>query len=233
MWEVIRVPAPRRIRIRRETIQRHADADRHALNTAASVRMYTRTTRAQVIALCEAVRYLSASHIRGDIVECGTWRGGSMLAAARTLLESDDRSRALWLYETFGIRLLAVQRTVAKSHYPEARIKFIEGPVEETMPGNIPTAIALLRIGSDRYEQARHVLMHLAPRMAPGAVLIVDDYGQSQGARRAVDEYIRATAMPLLLHRIDHAARIGVLAAPAVPRAQPRAADREIVVALR
>jgi len=232
MWGAIRVRPLRRIRIRRETIHRHADADSHALNTAASVRMYTRTTRAQVIALCEAVRYLSTSHIRGDIVACGTWRGGSMLAAARTLLECDDRSRTLWLYDTFGIRLLAVERTIAKSHYPAARIKLIEGAVEETIPENLPTAIALLRIGSDEYEQARHELTYLAPRLAPGAVLIVDDYGQSQGARRAVDEYIHATGMPLLLHRIDRAARIGVLAAPPTGLSRLRE-DRELAAAVR
>lgn len=218
-----------------ETVRRHADIDQATRDTVAAVRMYTRTTPAQVVALCEAVRYISASGVNGDVVECGVWRGGSMMAAARTLLENGDRSRSLWLYDTFSgmsepgrderderpaaVSLPAVQRTLAKAGYPESRIEYVVGRAVDTIPDTMPPAIALLRLGSDRYDVVRHELEHLAPRMSPGAVLIVDDYGAAQGARRAVDEYIGRTRTPLLLHRIDHAARIGVLAATAeVPR---------------
>lgn len=227
VWESILFLAPRRPRL--ETIRRRADVDQRTLDTVTSVRIYTRTTRAQVVALCEAVRYLTASDIPGDLVECGVWRGGSMLAAARTLLEAGDHSRELWLYDTFSgiwrdavwgadagnaVSLPAVQRTVAKAGYPEAHLRYIVGPLMETIPSNVPRRIALLRVGNDRYEPARHALEHLVPRMAPGGVLIVDDYGQSRGVRQAVDEYLETTGTPLLLHRIDAAARIGVLAAP-------------------
>lgn len=228
VWESILFLGPRRTHL--ETIRRRADVDRRTLDTVTSVRIYTRTTRAQVVALCEAVRYLTASGIPGDLAECGVWRGGSMLAAARTLIEAGDRSRELWLYDTFSgvwhdavwrgdagdaVSLPAVQRTIAKAGYPEAHLRYIVGPLMETIPNNVPGRIALLRMGNDRYEPARHALEHLVPRMAPGAVLIVDDYGQSRGVRRAVDEYLETTGTPLLLHRIDAAARIGVLAAPA------------------
>lgn len=227
MWESILFLAPRRTV--NETIRRRADVDQRTLDTATTVKIYTRTTRAQVVALCEAVRYLTASRIRGDLVECGVWRGGSMLAAARTLLEAGDRSRQLWMYDTFSgiwddaeedgdsrrnaVSLPAVQRTIAKADYPESRLRYIVGPVVETIPNNLPARIALLHIGNDRYASARHEVEHLVPRMTRGAVLIVDDYGQSQGARRAVDEYLDRTGTRLLLHRIDEAARIGVLAA--------------------
>jgi hypothetical protein len=41
-------------------------------------------------------------------------------------------------------------------------------------------------------------------------VLIIDDYGHWQGARRAVDEYLEETGARLLLNRIDTTGRIGV-----------------------
>jgi O-methyltransferase len=46
----------------------------------------------------------------------------------------------------------------------------------------------------------------LYPRLVSGGVLIVDDYGHWQGARKAVDEYFR-DAHPLLI-RIDYTARL-------------------------
>jgi hypothetical protein len=230
-----------------EIVRQQADIDYATRDTLAAVRIYTRTTRAQVVALCEAVRYISATGVGGDIVECGVWRGGSMLAAARTLLESGDCFRTLWLYDTFSamaepsdldggdavlapVSLPAVQRTLSKAGYPDSRIRYVVGRSQETIPMTVPCSIALLRLGADRYEKTRHELEHLVPRMTPGAVLIVDDYGQLQGARRAVDEFIEATRTRLLLHRIDHAARIGVLAAAAAPR---RAAMEEHALALR
>jgi O-methyltransferase len=41
------------------------------------------------------------------------------------------------------------------------------------------------------------------PRLSSGGVLIIDDYGWWEGARRAVDEYIADNHLSLLLNRID------------------------------
>jgi hypothetical protein len=49
--------------------------------------------------------------------------------------------------------------------------------------------------------------VHLYPRLAPGGVLLVDDYGFFPGARKAVEFFADA---PVLLARLDHAARIAV-----------------------
>jgi hypothetical protein len=51
---------------------------------------------------------------------------------------------------------------------------------------------------------------HLYPRLAVGGVLIIDDYGHWQGARRAVDEYIETTGARLFLSRIDYTGRLAV-----------------------
>jgi hypothetical protein len=94
--------------------------------------------------------------------------------------------------------------------YPSDLINYVEGKVEETIPVNAPDQISLLRLDTDWYESTKHELIHLYPRLVEGGVLIIDDYGHWQGARRAVDEYIEENNLPLLLCRIDYTGRITV-----------------------
>jgi O-methyltransferase len=75
--------------------------DANTARTVDAVRPYTMTSDLRVAALCDAVRYVVNSRIPGDIVECGVWKGGSMMAAARTLIEVGDRTRHLHLFDTF------------------------------------------------------------------------------------------------------------------------------------
>jgi hypothetical protein len=100
--------------------------------------------------------------------------------------------------------------------YPRERIRYIEGKVEETLPGSRPDRIALLRLDTDWYESTKHELIHLFPLLSPGGVLIIDDYGFWKGARMAVDEYLKEVAAPVLLNRID-TGRICVIASKAGP----------------
>jgi O-methyltransferase len=66
-----------------------------------AVRPWTMTSPERIYALIQAVRYVSTNGIAGAIVECGVWKGGSMAAAARTLLLMKDVSRDLYLFDTF------------------------------------------------------------------------------------------------------------------------------------
>ena len=103
-----------------------------------------------------------------------------------------------------------VRENVLSSGYPADRLHFVKGPVEDTVPAHAPEQLALLRLDTDWYESTRHELEHLYPRLVDGGVLIVDDYGEWDGCRRAVDEYFGTQAAPLLLNRIDHTGRIAV-----------------------
>ena len=109
-----------------------------------------------------------------------------------------------------------VRQNIASTGFPLDRVTFVEGPVEATIPGVAPDRIAVLRLDTDWYESTAHELTHLFPRLAPGGVLILDDYGHWQGARRAVDEYLDKAGLHLLLHRIDYTGRMAV-----VPDAPP------------
>lgn len=107
-----------------------------------------------------------------------------------------------------------VKRNLARTPFPADRIRYCKGPVEQTIPNEVPDKIALLRLDTDWYESTRHELEHLYPRLEPGGVLIIDDYGAWEGARRAVDEWRSTLPYPTLMHRIDETG--GIIVKPAV-----------------
>jgi O-methyltransferase len=222
------------------------DFDQTITDTFVSVSPFTQTSPERIFALCKAVKYIVANKIPGAMVECGVWKGGSMMAIARTLIQLEDYSRDLYLYDTFegmtppgekdidydgvpasillsqmskGIEdfrwnyvpLDEVKKSVCNVGYRNDKIHFIKGKVEDTLPRAAPECISLLRLDTDWYESTRHELITLFPRISPGGVLVIDDYGHFTGAREAVDEYIREKRVPILLHRIDYTGRIGVV----------------------
>lgn len=65
-------------------------------------REQTMTSLERMYALWSATRYIVDNELPGDLVECGVWRGGSVMLMALTLLRQGDPSRDLWLYDTFG-----------------------------------------------------------------------------------------------------------------------------------
>jgi O-methyltransferase len=213
--------------------------------TVRFVRPYTMTSRERICALCSAVRYIARAGIEGAMVECGVWRGGSMMAAALALLDAADTDRDLYLFDTFegmspptakdvsvdgkaASALLRRPRTTAPdspwcyaglddvrtamagTRYPSERIHFIPGRVEDTLPHEMPSPIAVLRLDTDWYESTRHELEHLYPLLSPGGVLIVDDYGHWAGCRKAVDEYLTRHNISILLHRVDYTGRVAL-----------------------
>jgi O-methyltransferase len=226
----------------------HIDAE--AAATVAAARPFTMTSVEALFSLIEATRYAARRQVPGAFVECGVWRGGSMVAVARTLQQLGTTDRHLWLYDTFegmtepagrdvrysgdGARaadLLAaepvgdgdgiwcystldeVRAAMAATGYPADRVHYVTGPVEETIPRQVPDRIALLRLDTDWYESTRHELGHLVPLISPGGVLIVDDYWYWQGCRQAVDEFLAETGLPLLLTPV-HITGVAVVPGP-------------------
>jgi len=86
----------------------------------------------------------------------------------------------------------------------------VKGKVEDTLPDNAPQNISLLRLDTDWYKSTKHELIHLFPRLSKGGVIIIDDYGTFQGAKKAVDEYLTENKIPLFLNKLKTAGpRIG------------------------
>lgn len=215
------------------------DFDDQSKATIRAVREFTMTPDARIFALCESVRHVVRTDLPGAIVECGVWRGGSMMAAARTLVDERNTGRDLFLFDTFegmspptesdtrhdgvgAAALLAdgdseywcraglpdVRRNIASTGYPAERTHFVMGRVEETIPENAPAEIALLRLDTDWYESTLHELEHLYPRVVPGGIVIIDDYGYWRGARQATDEFLARLPERVYLHRVDYSGRV-------------------------
>jgi O-methyltransferase len=90
-----------------------------------NVRPYTMTSVERIGALVDSVRYIGRAEIPGCIVECGVWRGGSMMAVALTLMEAGD-IRDLYMFDTYaGMTQPAdmdvdYRGTPAEGHYHES-----------------------------------------------------------------------------------------------------------------
>jgi O-methyltransferase len=214
------------------------DFDPQLIDVVERVRPYTMNTIEGIAANVSAVEYVVRNEVPGALVECGVWRGGAVMTMALTLLRLAAADRELYLFDTFAgmtspsevdvrmdgrsgfheracrpdivVDVDEVRTAVESTGYDPALLRFVEGPVQETLPGEAPDEIALLRLDTDWYESTKHELETLYPRIARGGMLIVDDYGTWLGARRAVDEYIAERRLRLLLARVDYTVRVAV-----------------------
>jgi O-methyltransferase len=213
------------------------DLDESAARILEEVRPYTLTPPDRVAALCGAVDYLVDNGVPGAFVECGLWKGGSLMAAAARLKDRGVTDRDVVGFDTFtgmtdpteedvdfrgvpqvpqdkgsqmpkGMSLPEVTENLRSTGYPAERIRLVEGDVRETLPGEAPEQIALLRLDTDFYDSTRHELETLYPRLVDGGVLLIDDYGHYRGSRKAVDEFFRDKR--IFLQRLDFSARMGV-----------------------
>lgn len=215
------------------------DMDAQTIALFRSVRSFTMTSIERVYALRESVKYIIRHNVPGSIVECGVWKGGSMMTVAKTLLELETE-RDLYLFDTFegmppptavDVDLYGVQadvllktnpitpaiapfeevcRNMYSTGYNPARINLVRGKVEDTLPRAAPREIALLRLDTDWYQSTLHELVHLYPRLIKGGILIIDDYGHFVGSKKAVDEYFQKNGIPIFLNRIDYTGRLAV-----------------------
>lgn len=183
--------------------------------------------------LYEAVRYLALRGIEGDFVECGVFFGGASMLMAKTLLSVGQSSPELWLYDSFqgfvgeqahddvtwyGDSINArfpdfdgiAKDNISSTGYPPEKLRLVKGDIEETAARNENGDIALLRLDTDTYHSTKAELEHFYPKLVPGGVLIIDDYGHAFGARRAVDEYFASPGDQMLFNRVNFTNRLAV-----------------------
>ena len=215
-----------------------ADVDDSTRAIADQVRSFTLPPPDRVAALCGAIDYLIDHDIPGDIVECGLWKGGSLMACAMRLRDRGATDRRIVGFDTFegmtdpmegvdvdwaGVQapkqgkgaqmpidadLDSVYANLRSTGYPAERIELVKGDVMKTLPAQAPEQLALLRLDTDFYDSTKHELETLYPRLVTGGVLLIDDYGHFRGSRKATDEYFAGKR--ILLARIDFSARLAV-----------------------
>jgi hypothetical protein len=162
--------------------------------------------------------YRRVESIPGKIIECGVFKGTSLLRFAifRELF-SNSFSKQIIGFDTFGKfpetsfeqdqrkRQKFIDNAGEESISKEQLLKvleqkgilnnidLVEGDILETIPNylkqNPETKISLLNLDTDVYEPAVKILEELYPRINSGGILILDDYGVFPGETKAVDEY--------------------------------------------
>lgn len=215
--------------------QRGHDNEAQAVRDMLAVAPYTMTKYDRCATLHNQVKFLEERQIPGDLVECGVWRGGSMGMMALAHRRYGRLPRQLRLFDAWGDwpdptpddglqyrdllagtlvkadnrGALAACRELLESvvGFPPERIHYEQGLFGETIPRAAPhiEAIALLRLDGDWYESTKLALAHLFPKVAPGGIVVIDDYGSCDGCRRAVDEFL--VEYPLFLHYVDYSCR--------------------------
>jgi O-methyltransferase len=157
----------------------------------------------------------------GAVVECGVWRGGMSAGLAEIL----GPERSYVLCDSFqglpdaqpidGQAALEYQSDPTHPEYhdnctapeeaarsamalsPATNVQFVAGWFEATVPHlHIDNPIALLRLDGDWYESTMTCLEHLYPRVAPGGLIIIDDYHTWDGCTRAVHDYLSRHSLP-------------------------------------
>ncbi len=165
----------------------------------------------------------------GCVVECGVWRGGMSAGMVEVL----GSKRRYFLFDSFeglpaaheeldGASAIAWQRdansptyynncTAAEAEAAAAMklsgatsFSLVKGWFNETVPRFVPPSeIAVLRLDGDWYESTRVCLENLYPRVAPGGIVIVDDYYNWDGCARAVNEFVSSIATPTAVPRLS------------------------------
>lgn len=193
---------------------------------------YTLTSLERMEKLYNAVGYIHNNKIEGDFVECGVFKGGSVMVMA--LAQSQfENTKKIHLYDTFsgmtnpeeidkdlnGVsakQLLKckdficncsqreVENNMKKTGYPKDLFIFHKGDVLLTLKEDLPKKIAILRLDTDWYASTKIELEQLYPNLSENGILIIDDYGHFDGARKATDEYFKSIGVDPKFEKIDY-----------------------------
>ena len=63
------------------------------------VKNFTMTNSKRIFYLHHSVNHIVKNRINGDIVECGVWKGGSVMAIAFSLLQKKNLTKNIYLFE--------------------------------------------------------------------------------------------------------------------------------------
>ena len=183
--------------------------------------------------LIKSIHYVNKNRLKGDIVECGIWKGGNLFLSKKIndlynikrkyygfdtfdgMPPPGKYEDKKWkkIYKTSQLDSFKVSKkdviSFAKNIFNNiSEFRFIEGKVEKTLKDkkNLPKKISLLRLDTDWYDSTKVELNILYPKLIKGGILIIDDYGDMKGAKKAVDEFFKNKKTFLI--RIDQSCRM-------------------------
>jgi O-methyltransferase len=138
-----------------------------------------------------------ALHVEGDFVECGVYAGllsGTICSA----LKFASVKKSFFLFDTFvGIPengtsnissdrireinsyYIDVRKIVRQNFSKYSNVKIVEGILPDTLPEAGVDKISYLSVDLNTAETERQVIELLWPKVSPGGIVLIDDYGWS------------------------------------------------------
>lgn len=151
--------------------------------------------------------------MRGAVVEFGCYAGTTSLFVRR-LLDAYQFTGEFHVYDSFeglppkthedmsaaGEQFVAGELSVSKkmfiTNFKKAGLRppvMHKGWFTEVSSESVPAEIMFAFLDGDYYESIKDSFRLITPKLAPGAVIVVDDYANEAlpGAARATDEWLR------------------------------------------
>ncbi len=154
---------------------------------AVSSQRLTSMDKAALCELAQTAMDIEFDGLDGDFLQAGC---GGAVGAAIVIAHAKRRSRNFLVHDPFDgpDAEIRVRRELA-AHGTDERlnVQLVPGSYEETLTKN--GSLALVHVNCGEYAPMRILLERLAPRLVPGAHLIVDDYKTKKECRQAVDDY--------------------------------------------
>ena len=171
----------------------------------------------RVHVLCWAATH--AARLGGDFVECGVNTGIYSLAVCK-YLGFERLDRTFWLFDTFcGIpesQMAPDEREAriaenaslysecyelaCRNFLPYPRARLIRGRIPESLSAAAIDKVAYLSIDMNIVAPERAAIEHFWPRLVPGAVVVLDDYGwlHFEAQRRSMDDFADRAGVKVL-----------------------------------
>lgn len=150
------------------------------------------------------------------VVECGTWKGGMSAGMIEVggperdyfffdsfeglppAKEIDGQSAIKWqsqsespaYYDNCSASLDDFWTAVKRTGAPTERIHAIKGFFEDTVKKHKSPQLAVLRLDGDWYDSTIVCLEAFWEYVAPGGLILIDDYGDWDGCTRAMHDFL-------------------------------------------
>jgi O-methyltransferase len=188
---------------------------------------YTWLPPRRLKALEHHIAYIERANIAGDVVECGVAAGGSAALLGLTM-DRHRSDRVLRLYDTFdGLppptkedpdfnkarqwtgqcrgSLEEVKALFSRLGLNTNRIRFVPGLFQNTLELTM-SPVAMAHLDGDWYDSTMTCLRAIWPALTVGGVIQLDDYGEWQGCRKAVDEFFAPRQSQIAMRPVDGSA---------------------------
>jgi O-methyltransferase len=162
--------------------------------------------------LQQCVENVVADGVAGDLIECGSWRGGAAMLMRATLDTLGETGRNVFVADSFqgfpevdagqeysldadlanvgflSVPLAEVRASFARLGVSEG-VTFVAGFFAATLPALRGHRWAVARLDGDSYDATRSALDAVYPSLSVGGYLVIDDFYPLEDCRRAVEDF--------------------------------------------